>query len=89
MTEPRDSYGYRELVIGPSPLGFGYVKGPGTSIRGQAFYDQDVASRLPVVMSKKQGEKEFPTEDGRYRTGATTGGAKWSVWFEKYQRGII
>jgi len=62
----------RELIIGPSPLGFGYViKGPGTSVRGHAFYDQDVASRLPVVaMSKKQGEKEFPTEDGRFRTGA-------------------
>jgi hypothetical protein len=55
----------RELIIGPSP-GFGYViKGPGTSIRGQAFYDQDVASRLPVVrMSKKQGEREFQAENG-------------------------
>jgi hypothetical protein len=46
------------------------IKGPGTSIRGQAFYDQDVGSRLPVVMmSKKQGKKEFPTENGQYRTG--------------------
>jgi hypothetical protein len=40
-------------------------------------------------MSKKQGEKEFPTENGHYRTGAMKGGAKWSVWLEKYQRGII
>jgi hypothetical protein len=47
------------------------------------------SSRLPVVMSKKQGEKEFPTENGHYRTGAMKGGAKWSVWLEKYQRGII
>lgn len=42
----------RELITGPW---FGLViKRLGASIRGQAFYDQDVASRLPVVTMTKR-----------------------------------
>lgn len=69
---------------------FGYViKGPGTSIRGQAFYDQDVASRLPVVaMSKARRNSQQKTGViGPVPCKVAQNGA-----FERtrlYQRGII
>ena len=74
MTEPRDSFG---------PL---WLENCARSAHAQAVNKRTRnihkgtrilrSSRLPVVMSKKQGEKEFPTENGRDITGAMKGGAK-------------